>query len=299
MPRQPGVAQLAPTADQAPAASPRILKKRHFLRTGEPSTSVLMMGHDTAAERDDAGAAELRLRACARRTAARRGSSRPSVVDVTRPDAETVARLGRLVADMADGHVVRWSQMRSRGISRGQLRGLVDKGQLEQVAHDMYRLAAVPVPGRAHWDEITARYPEHCFCLFSAARHHGLTGNMDGRTWVALPLGAKPIDGTVRAVQWPRTGSDGKPHRMWQVGIEVVTDGPRSYRVTGAARTVVDLYRWRHRVEDGSRVFLECLGEYARQGKDRAELRAVAKQFGVFDEIREHLTAWAEHTNRF
>lgn len=208
-------------------------------------------------------------------------------------------RIEAMLAEMAGGHVMRWSTMRVRGISRGMVRGLLERGRIEQVSHDMYRLADAPVPARAQWDEVAARYPEHCFCLLTAARHHGLTGNLDGRTWVALPLGAKPISGSLRAVQWPLEDSGGKPHRMWRIGIEEVADGPRRYRVTGAARTVVDLCRWRARIEDGPRVFLEAIGEYARQGMDRAELRAVAREFGLAESIREHLMAWAEHTNRF
>lgn len=204
-----------------------------------------------------------------------------------------------LRAALACGRVMRWSEMRRDGLSRRALTGLVDSGEIDRLGHDVYRLAAAPVPKFSQWEEIAAKYPKHCICLLSAARHHGLTTQMPSQTWVALPTGSKPSDSTVRCVQWPLLGTDGKAHKAWSLGVEDVGEGSQVFRVTGAARTVVDLCRWRDRLEDGKRVFLEAVQEYARQGMDRPELRKVAREFSTYGPIQEALAAWSEFTNNF
>ena len=75
--------------------------------------------------------------------------------------------------------------------------------------------------------------------------------------------------------------------------------GGRTYKVTGPARTVVDLYRWRLKIPDGERIFLEALREYDDGKKDRGALRKVARVFGVDGEISALLMAKSEFTNPY
>lgn len=205
----------------------------------------------------------------------------------------------RLLESFGTDGLLRWSRMREQGITRRALIGLLDSGELVRAGRDLYRLADAPVARFAHWDEIGAKYPLHCICMLTAARHHGLTTQVPPQTWVGLPVGSKPSDPSVRCVQWPVEGPDGEHHRMWTLGVESVGDPGREHPVTGAARTLVDLCRWRERLEDGHRVFLEAVHEFAAQGRDRAELRRLAREFDCYGPIYDALQAHSEFTNRF
>ena len=203
---------------------------------------------------------------------------------------------------MTDGRVMRWSEMEARGISRRAMMGMLSGGELVRVDHGLYRLADAPVDSMADWDDIAAKYTSEGFviCLLTAAKHHGLITQMPADIWVGLPHGAKPTKAGVRAVPWRRTDiSSGKPHAFWTEGVERVEAGGRSYKITGPARTVVDLYRWRHKLPDGERIYLEALREYDDKRMDRGALRRIARVFGVSEEISELLMAKSEFTSQY
>jgi predicted transcriptional regulator of viral defense system len=205
-----------------------------------------------------------------------------------------------LRASLASGSVMRWRDMREAGVSRRTLIGMLETGEVERQHTDVYRLAVAPAARHADWVEVAAKYPTHCICLLSAARHHGLTTQVPSQTWVALPLGARPSNPAIRCVQWPVTLPDSsEPHDTWTSGVEMIVDAGREIRVTGAARTVVDLCRWRNRLPQGERVFLEAVQEYAEQGKSRSELRTLAKHFASYGPINVALTSWSEFTNKY
>jgi predicted transcriptional regulator of viral defense system len=187
------------------------------------------------------------------------------------------------------GHAT-WADLRAAGVERRAVIGMVESGELERADHNLYRLAAHSAERYPHWAAIAAKYPSFVICLLSAAQHHGLTTQMPSQTWVGLPAGSKPSNPSVRCVQWPGPTSN----RVWTVGVETVTDGPHSYRVTDPARTVVDLYRWRTRLPEGDRILAEALGEYDRRGLSRAALADVGHAFGV-DEAISGLLVWKGH----
>ena len=211
----------------------------------------------------------------------------------------TQAQRQSLREGLGSGKAMRWSEMHGAGVSRRALIGMLQSGEVVRVARDVYRLAAAPQGRLPHWEEVAARYPLHCFCLLSAARHHGLTTQVPPQTWVALPEGAKPADPSLRCVQWPLLDSGGAAHRAWSEGVEEMQEGGRLVRVTGPARTVVDLCRWQDRLEDGRRIFLEAVQEYAGKEMDRALLRRVARRFGVAERVHDALTSWSEFTNAY
>lgn len=201
---------------------------------------------------------------------------------------------------MESGDVSRWSDMKEDGISRRALLGMIDKGEIVKVGHNIYRLVDAPVRQFSNLADISAKYPDgFIVCLISAARYHGLVTQMPVDTWVALPPGSKPSDGRIRCVQWAKQTRDGKPHRFWTTGVDTLQDGPNTYQITSPARTVVDLYRWRNRIPDGPRIFHEALNEYANKELDRASLRRVGRVFKVDSEISNLLIARSEFMNPF
>ena len=191
------------------------------------------------------------------------------------------------------------SDIRDAGATRRALESLVGKGEVLRVSRDVYRLADADGGTHPRWQEIAAKYPVFAVCLLSAAMHHGLTTQMEPKTWIAVPLGVKPTDPGIHRVQWQLTGRDGLPSRSWTVGMETVRDGSRSFMVTGPARTVVDLWRMRNRIPDGDRIFLEALDAYDTQSLGRPALHAVAREFGVADKISALLTARSTFTSAY
>ena len=201
--------------------------------------------------------------------------------------------------EMADGRVMRWSEMDGRGISRRVVLGMMESKELVRVDHGLYRLSNAPTDTLSDWDDIAQKYTADGFviCLLTAARHHGLVTHIPSDTWVGFPRGAKPSKPGVRAVEWRRTDASGKPHHLWTEGVEEVEAKGRSYRITGPARTVVDLYRWRTKLPDGERLCLEAIRQYDDRGMSRGALRKVARVFGVSKEISELLMAKSEFTS--
>ena len=202
---------------------------------------------------------------------------------------------------MMDGRVMRWSEMEGHGISRRAMMGMLSSGDLVRVDHGLYRLTEAPVNSMADWDDIAAKYTSEGFviCLLTAAKHHGLVTQMPIDVWVGLPVGSKPTKPGVRPVFWRRTDSSGKPHASWAEGVERLDVGGRSYKITNAPRTVVDLYRWRHKLPDGERICFEALREYDDKKMNRSDLRKIAHIFGVGNEISELLMAKSEFTSDY
>jgi len=146
---------------------------------------------------------------------------------------------------------------RDLGITRSQLARLVARGQAERVARGLYRLPGAD-PTTHHTVALVAkRVPHGIVCLVSALSIHEIGTQIPHQVWLAVAQKArKPELGDlpVRIVRFsPDALKRGIERRLIE-GVPVA--------VTNPARTVVDCFRYRHKV--GLDVALEALAEALR-----------------------------------
>ena len=152
------------------------------------------------------------------------------------------------------------------GLSRAQLRRLVETGRVEVFARGAYRQADAPL---ADLDliEVALRAPEATLCLESALARHDLTDRIPAAHEVALPRTRRqPV--TEAPVRWHRF--DPATFDLGRTEFEV--EPGLSLGLYSAERTLVDVFRMRHL--EGADLAHEALRRWLRvhRGKPAALL---------------------------
>jgi predicted transcriptional regulator of viral defense system len=182
--------------------------------------------------------------------------------------------------------LVRSRDLVSRGTSRVTIRRMVASGALHQVARGLYALPAFQ-PGEHHGLAVaSALVPGGVVCLLSALQFHGLGTQAPFEVWLAIGGKArKPAisDPPLRIVRFsPAALNDGvDSHQLESVTV----------RVTSAARTVVDCFKYRNKL--GIDVALEALRAYLGRRLSLDELVRSAPAVRVGNVMRPYLEAMA------
>jgi predicted transcriptional regulator of viral defense system len=193
----------------------------------------------------------------------------------------TVLRLARRAG------VLRPRDLAAVGVPREYLRRLRDAGQLEQSGRGLYTLPTAEVTEHHSLAEACKRVPHGVACLLSALRFHGLTTQAPHEVWLAIdPKARKPVVDypPLRIVRFSGAArtTDVETHRVEGVAV----------RVYGAAKTVADCFKYRHKL--GLDVALEALRDYTRaRPGGRDALWAAAKACRVANVMRPYLEALA------
>lgn len=181
--------------------------------------------------------------------------------------------------------VIRARDVEAIGVHRKHLRTMVDTGQLEQVGRGMYRLADAPLSEHGSLAEISAHVPDGVVCLLSALAFHGLTTQSPHEVWIAVAPRAwepKPSTFRLRVVRMSDPWLD--------EGVDLVLIDGTSVRITDAARTVVDCFRFRNAI--GLDVAIEALREcLTRRLASPAQLMELARRRRVGSVMRPYLEA--------
>lgn len=144
------------------------------------------------------------------------------------------------------------------------------RGELDQVARGLYRVPGHPVTEHVSTTAVLKRVPGAVLCLLSALHFHNIGTQQPHAVWIALGRKArKPriTDVPVRSVRF----SD----QALTYGVQTVEVDGLPIRVTSVARTVVDCFRYRHKI--GLDVALEALKDaVGRRLATPAEIERVA-----------------------
>lgn len=150
------------------------------------------------------------------------------------------------------------------GVSRTQLRRLLDQGVIERVSRGLYRRPGAPLTERSDLAEAARLVPGGVVCLLSALRFHGLTTQSPFEVWLAID----------RKAWRPRAGHP--PLRLVYLSGAALDEGVEEHdadgvrvRVFSAAKTVADCFKFRNKV--GTDVAIEALREYRRAHPRRLE----------------------------
>lgn len=151
----------------------------------------------------------------------------------------------------------RLTEATSAGIHPEAVRRLTRQGQLTRVGRGLYALPTLE-PGEHHTlAEVAKRVPKGIVCLLTALRVHGLGTQNPREVWLAVDrrAGIPRIDFT--SVRIVRISGAALSAGVTERDI----DGVR-VRITGPARTVVDCFKFRHKI--GIDVAVEALRDYRR-----------------------------------
>lgn len=143
------------------------------------------------------------------------------------------------------------------GVTYYQLQKMVADGRAEAVGHGLYRLADTDVTEMETIAMVASAMPHGIVCLLSALRVHDIGTQSPWQVWMAIDRKArKPnrLPASVRIVRF--SGA------MLTYGVDSTTMLGVPVRITSPARTVVDCFRYRHKI--GLDVAMEALREAVR-----------------------------------
>ena len=182
---------------------------------------------------------------------------------------------------LADGSVRRASALRAAGIRPQAVANALSAGLIARSATGAYyRPGTRSAPELIGLAAACSRMPRGVVCLMSAAYLCGLIDRPPEAIWLALPIGAhgaKEGQTPQRIVRWSYPGA-------LEVGVvDKEVCGVR-VRHTGAARTVVDLLRYRRWLEDAD-VGILAARRFVQGGGMVDELLDVAEAVDVPREV--------------
>ena len=151
--------------------------------------------------------------------------------------------------------IARSKHLEEAGVSRTQIRRLVERGVIERVGWGLYRSPDASQSERADLAEAARLVPGGVVCLLSALRFHGLTTQNPFEVWLAIdrkawrpqvahpPLRFVYLSGLSLSEGVQRHPVDGVPVRVYS-----------------AAKTVADCFKFRNKL--GTDVAVEALRAY-------------------------------------
>lgn len=181
--------------------------------------------------------------------------------------------------------LARSRDLEQAGVSRAQIRRLLDQGVIERVSRGLYRDPSVPASERSDLATAARLVPGGVVCLLTALRFHGLTTQNPFEVWLAIHRKAwrpRPGHPPLRFVYLSGAAFDEGVEEHDVDGVQV--------RVFGAAKTVADCFKFRNRI--GTDVAVEALREFRRaHPKDLETLWRFAQVDRVTRVIQPYLQA--------
>jgi predicted transcriptional regulator of viral defense system len=161
----------------------------------------------------------------------------------------------RLIAKQG---IVRSRDLEAHGISRTLLARLVEEELVIREARGLY-VAARHEPSEAHTlVQVAKRVPEAVFCLLTALRFHELTTQSPSEVWIAIAEKARRP-----SLDHPRLRVARFSGAALTTGVETHRVEGVTIRVTTAAKTVADCFKYRNKI--GIDVAVEALRDFTRK----------------------------------
>jgi predicted transcriptional regulator of viral defense system len=153
---------------------------------------------------------------------------------------------------------VRSRDLARTGIPRAYLTRLQSQGLLEKIDRGVYQLAAAAATEHHSLAHVAKRVPHATICLLSALQLHQLTTELPHAVWIMIDRHARTPKISYPKLEVVRASGRARKH-----GVEKRTMEGVKVRVTTAAKTVADCFRYRHRV--GLDVAITALRDYLRR----------------------------------
>jgi predicted transcriptional regulator of viral defense system len=189
--------------------------------------------------------------------------------------------------------LVRSAEFRRAGISPTTISRMKERGDIVQLSRGLYQLAGAAPGVGSSLAEAAKLVPKGVVCLVSALAFHELTDTIPSRVWIAIGSKDWKPSVTQPLLQIVRFGG-----KVLQSGVEEHRIDGVTVRVYNPAKTVVDLFRYRHsegtryKRSPGLNLALEGLREALKQRKaSPAQIANYAQEAGVWKVVRPYLEA--------
>lgn len=191
----------------------------------------------------------------------------------------------RILRKLQKTKVLRARDLKSLGVSGAYLVKLAQAGVLDRPARGLYTAAGTSPTEFRTLIEATLQVPQGLVCLLSALQFHQLTTQAPLEVWLAIDVKARKPAASAIPIRIVRfSGSS------LVAGVEVHKLEGVKVRITSPAKTVVDCFKYRHKL--GLEVALEALRDVLRQRKaTRSELWRIARVCRMTNVMRPYLEA--------
>lgn len=190
-----------------------------------------------------------------------------------------------LEAFRQQGGTLRTRDLIALGVHTDALYALRDRGEIIELGRGLYRLAEMDEAEHPDLAVIAARVPHAAVCLISALSYHDITTQIPSSVHVAVPRGS--YHGIRLSI--PVTVYRFDP-KTFEEGLEKHHVGGMPLKIYGAARTVVDCFKFRNKL--GLDVALEALRlARQRQKVQNRELLHYARMLRVEKPMSPYLQA--------
>lgn len=189
--------------------------------------------------------------------------------------------------------MARLAELIQSGVTAATVSRMKAKGLILQLGRGLYQLAEASLDANHSLAEAAKLVPKGVICLVSALAFHGLTDTIPSRVWMAIGSKDRRPAVTYPPLQFVRFGE-----KVFRVGIDTHDIEGVAVPIYGPAKTVVDLFRYRHRAgrryktSPGLNLALEGLREALRQRKATpAEIARYADQAGIWKVMEPYVDA--------
>jgi len=180
--------------------------------------------------------------------------------------------------------ILRARDLSAEEIPRVVLTRLCRSKRLTRLNRGLYAMPKANITENHSLAEVARRIPHAIICLLSALRFHGLTTQSPFQIWIAIDTKARKPRVEDMPLKVVRFSGPARTHGMEEHLVENVT-----VRVTSAAKTVADCFKYRNKI--GLDVAIEALRDYRRARKSRDELWLAAKVCRVSAVMRPYMEA--------
>ena len=199
----------------------------------------------------------------------------------------------RALSLLKERGITRLSEFTGAGITAATVSRLKDKGLIAQLGRGLYQLPGASLDANHSLAEAAKRVPNGVVCLVSALAFHELTDTIPARVWMAIgPKDRHPRIGSP-PLQFVRFRPD-----LLRAGVETHTIEGVPVKIFNAAKTVVDLFRYRqrqgvrYRHSTGLNLAIEGLREAFRTRKATpAGIAKYAEEAGIWKIMRPYVEA--------
>lgn len=161
------------------------------------------------------------------------------------------------------------------GVHPRTLYWMRDNGVVEQLSHGLFHLTSQELPQSPDVVTVAHRVPAGVIALISALDLHGLTTQVPGAVWVALPRDVKTPRVTHPPIRVVHLSA-----RSLHAGVQERVIGSTAVKVFSAGKTVADCFKFRSLV--GLDVAVEALREALRA---RVTTPAEVMEYALVDRV--------------
>jgi predicted transcriptional regulator of viral defense system len=205
----------------------------------------------------------------------------------------TQTQQDRAILLLQERGMARLSELTAAGITRATVKRMKEKGLVTQLGRGLYQLPEAEIDTNHSLAEAAKQVPKGVVALTSALAFHELTDTIPSRVWLAIG----PKDRHPRSTHPPLQVVHFKPERLHE-GVETHSIEGVPVKIFNPAKTVVDLFRYRHRAgtryrhSPGQNLALEGLREALRTRKaTSAQIANYARKAGIWKAMQPYLEA--------